>query len=63
MRRPLNNLKYEKEDCALKVSDFKIRKTEQEKIETVLKSDVSDLEMTVAEGDRALTALGDLKAR
>ena len=32
-------------------------------MEIVLKTDVSALEIIVAEGDKALTALGDLRAR
>ena len=61
--RPLNNLKNEKEESNLKINDLKIRKREQEELEIVLKTDVGALEILVAEGGKALTALGDLRAR
>ena len=63
MLRPLNNLKNEKEESNLKINDLKIRKREQEELEIVLKTDVGALEILVAEGEKALTALGDLRAR
>ena len=62
-RRPLATLKSEKDAKAVKVTDMRNQKAEQERLEGLLKTDVKSNERTVETGEVTIGVLSELKIR